>query len=328
MELILVPLIGPFHLRSPAYNGMSVRDLVAAWQPDVLATSALTEQELRRPEWQDTPEIALPLAVVPWARKRAVPFHALGEDSQEDGAEESFRRYAGQYPALAGKLAQVDSLLKPVAEQLERAQTMDSILASLLPALLRHQQAREEAFEDGPASGWLRRRMERVAARVLELPYERTALLAPVEQIPLLEDALASLGASPGELPLPAAGPDARERALLDYAFLGETEEPGRLLARLRDVDAAEARYHEANLLLSQGHGFEALDLLENASRGDFRHPYFLPGYLLARLGQLRDLAGRRDDALRAYRGVLALDYAPEEAKAAAREGLKIPFSP
>ena len=60
---------------------------------------------------------------------------------------------------------------------------------------------------------------------------------------------------------------------------------------------------------------------------GDFREPYLLPGLLLARLGQLRDLAGRRDRALQAYRGVLALAWAPHEARAAARAGLEAPFA-
>jgi hypothetical protein len=59
----------------------------------------------------------------------------------------------------------------------------------------------------------------------------------------------------------------------------------------------------------------------------DFVEPYYLPGFLLSRLGQLYDLAGRRDAALRAYRGVRALGYAPVEALAAAEDGLQRPFA-
>ena len=43
-------------------------------------------------------------------------------------------------------------------------------------------------------------------------------------------------------------------------------------------------------------------------------------------MGQLLDLAGERERALRAYRGVLALSWAPEEARAVALAGLKTPF--
>jgi hypothetical protein len=65
---------------------------------------------------------------------------------------------------------------------------------------------------------------------------------------------------------------------------------------------------------------------LERALRTDFQEPYYLPGFLLARLGQLYDLAGQRDAALRSYRGVLALSYAPLEAAEAATSGLVEPF--
>ena len=323
-----MPLIGPFHLRSPGYNGVTVRDLVAAWEPQAVATSALLPGDLDDPRWQDTPEIALPLAVVPWARRKRLPLLEVGEPSPEPGAEEDFRRYLEPYPEMRRKLAEVDSLLEPVSQLLEGPLTLERIQESLVPGLRRFQEAREEAFEDGPASEWLRRRSQRVAERVLDLPYERVALLVQVDWIPFLHDALSTSGASTS-VPAPAAvTPDARERSLLDYAFRSEAQEPERLLAQLRELDGAEARYHEANLMLASGHGYEALEILEEVARGDFSAPYFLPGYLLARLGQLRDLAERRDDALRAYRGVLALDFAPAEAVEAARDGMERPFSP
>ena len=114
----------------------------------------------------------------------------------------------------------------------------------------------------------------------------------------------------------------AYERSLLDLAMQVTVPEPGNIIQQLRELDSAEARYHEANLMFANGHLAEALELLEHTSQGDFSQPYFLPGYLLARLGLLRDLAGRWAQAERAYRGVLALEYAPSEAREAAREGL------
>lgn len=328
MELLLVPLIGPFHLRSPAYNSVTVRDLVAAWQPDALATTALTPGELDDPEWQDTPEMALPLAVVPWARRKGLVVHEVGVPHPDPNAEEDFRRYLEPYPEPMKQLRQVESQLQPVGELLESPLTLERISRDLLPAMERYQREREERFGDGPASGWLRERLQAAATRTSELPEARVALLAPADHLPILQEALASRSITLAEPPSFAAGPDAQERAILDYAFQVEVPEPGRLIAQLREIAGSEARYHEANLLLAGGHGYEALEVLEKTSHGDFSSPYFLPGYLLARLGQLRDLADRRQDALRAYRGVLALDFAPAEAVEAARAGLESPFSP
>jgi hypothetical protein len=328
MQLLLAPLIGPFHLRSPSYNAITVRDILVAWQPDALATTALAEGEMADAGWQDTPEIALPLAVAPWARKRGMAVQEIGERSPDPGAEEDFRRYVEPFPELRRRLAQVDALQAPVGELLREPLTVEVIESSLVPALRRHQEAREQAFEDGPASGWLRRRMESAAERALALDARRLALLAPVDHLPFLGDALRQGGVESAAPPPVARSPEALERSLLDYAFRVDVADPASLLGRLRDIAGSEARYHEANLLLATGHGYEALELLERTSRGDFTTPYFLPGYLLARLGQLRDLAGRRDDAVRAYRGVLALDYAPAEAVEAAREGMTQPFAP
>jgi hypothetical protein len=328
MELLTLPLIGPFHLRSPGYNAITAKDLLSTWRPAALAVTALSEGELDDPGWQDTPELALPLSLVPWARRRGLPLHLVGQPSPEPGAEEDFRRYLEPFPAMRDRMNEVEALLRPVAALLEEPLTVDRIQRELVPALRAHQLARQEAFEDGPASEWLRARMETVAERIRGMAAERLAVLAPVEHLPFLHDELARRGLHPDPLPQAPLTPEARERSLLDYAFRGDAGDPGGLLAGLREIAGPEARYHEANLLLANGHGYEALELLEKTSHGDFSSPYFLPGYLLARLGQLRDLASRREDALRAYRGVLALDYAPAEALEAARSGLDVQFTP
>jgi len=120
---------------------------------------------------------------------------------------------------------------------------------------------------------------------------------------------------------------DARTRSLLDVAWRGEAADVAGLLGQLGELDLAEARFLQAQLLLAHDHAAEALEVLEKAANGDFREPYLLPGLLLARLGQLRDLAGKRDRALQAYRGALALDWAPADARVAAEAGLRAPFA-
>jgi hypothetical protein len=326
MRLTLLPLLGALHLRYPSYNAVSVLELTAASAPEALATTALIPDSLNTPAWQDTPEIALPMTVIPWAERRGLAVYGLAEPPADANAEADFRRYLAQYPAGQARLREVDTALEDVRATLMTALTLARITAELLPRLAAYHHLRERLFEDGPGTGWLRARVAAMAQRLLTLPYQRVTVLACLDHLPFLSEALAGRAelATP---PAIAASDAARERSLLDFAFLGEVADPASLLAQLREVSSPEARYHEANLLLAHGHAAEALELLEAASRGDFSRPYFLPGYLLARLGQLYDLAGRRDQAIKAYRAVRALAWAPPEALTVAQEGLQSPFS-
>lgn len=325
MQLVLLPLMGPFHLRYPLYNAVSVRDAVAAFRPEALVTTALVPSALATPDWQDTPEVVLPHTVVPWARRQGVPVYGVLAPSPDPVAADDFRRYAAQYPKLRDALQRVDARLRPLNALLEQALTLQRIREEVVPILLEHQTFREETFDDGPGTDWLRERTKKMAEMILALPFERVAVLASAEHLPFLEAFLSGKA----DLVVPSAPEpteETRERSLLDFAFRVDVPEPGPLLAKLREVKAPEARYHEANLLTANGHIAEALEVLERAAQGDFSQPYYLPGYLLARLGQLYDLAGDRAAALRSYRGVRALAYAPPEALQAALTGLEAPF--
>jgi tetratricopeptide (TPR) repeat protein len=327
MLLTLVPLMGPFHLRFPNYNAVTVRDIVRAFAPDALAITALPPDSLQHPSWQDTPEIALPLAVIPWAQRRKLPLHLVYEETRDPAAVADFQRYLSQYPQGRQTLGEVESALRPLQGLLEQSLTLSRILNDVLPVVRYHQELQEERFGDGPGTDWLRARVNGMAERVLALPHERVAVLAPIDHLPFLQDAFEraeDVTLSPA--PEPAPSGEAQERALLDLAFRGDVPEPGSAIAKLRTMTSPEARYHEANLLLAHGHFAEALESLEAASHGDFAEPYYLPGYLLSRLGQVRDLAGERQAALRAYRGVLALEWAPAEALEVAKAGLERPF--
>ncbi len=324
MRITLIPLLGPLHLRCPRYNAVSVRDAVAASAPEALAVAALSD--LETPGWQETPEIALPLAVIPWARQRSLPVYPVLEPSPDPAAAGDFQRYLRQYPERARDLLKdVDASLRPVDALLEQPLTLPCIEEELLPALRTHQELCEQHFSDGPGTDWLRARSETMAERILNLPHTCLTILAGVEQLPFLVDTLQGR-AEVMFPPEPAPSEKAQERSLLDVAFRGETYSEN-LLTQLRGLESAEARYHEANLLFAGGRLGEALEVLQSTSQGDFSQPYFLPGYLLARLGQLRDLADERSRALRAYRGVLALDWAPREAVEAAQAGLREPFA-
>lgn len=335
-SVVVIPLLGAFHARYPQYNVVHVREAVRAVRPDAVALAPLAPGALGGPAWQDTEEVALPHTVVPWARSLGLPLYEVGCDPNDPGTPGGpdaalevgrFRDYLELFDAGRERLRAVDAALEPVRELLARPLDATSVRTQLLPAIRTYQAERVAVLEEGPGTGWLAERAERMAERVAALPHQRVALLASADDTPALEDALARrVRVEPVPDLLPDAGPEAHERALLDTAMRGDVADPGALLERLRELSSPEARYHEANLLLLHGHPAEALERLEAASRDDFQEPYYLPGFLLARLGQLYDLDGRREAAMRAYRGVLALSFAPAEALEAARAGLQAAF--
>jgi len=326
VQVILIPLMGPLHLRFPLYNAVSVLDIVRASRAERLATTALPADAFTNPSWQDTEEIALPLAVAPWSGRMRVPLHGVGEPSPDRAAVDDLHRYLLHYSSMQTVLQELEARRRPCDSLLKEALTLERIQNEFLPLLQEYQEFRETVLEEGPATDWLRSRVRVMAKRIVRLPGKRIVVLASADHLPFLSAILEEYLTL---LPTPSVRPsrESRERSLLDFAFRNETADPLSLVEQLRQLDAAEARYHEANILLTHDHVHEALAILEESARGDFHHPYFLPGYLLSRLGQLRDLNGDRQGAKRAYRAVLALSYAPPEALEAAREGLVRSFA-
>ena len=325
MQLTLIPLVGPFHLRYPLYNSVIVREHVKATQPQVVVTTLLTTNDFTTPHWQDTLEIALPQSVIPWVKKQNLPLVGVFEPSPDPKASQDFKRFANEYPKLGKALGEVEKHLQPVAERLKESLDVQRIQNEVLPLLEHYQNYREQIFGDGPGTNWLHQRVKSMAQKILELPYKRITILASCEHIPFLKDELKAQ-AQLSELPQVDINQESRERSLLDFAFQNNASEPGNMIAKLRELESAEARYHEANILLINGHILEALEVLEKTSHTDFAEPYYLPGYLLARLGQLYDLNRQRKSALRVYKGVLALSYAPPEAIQEAEKGLTRAF--
>lgn len=322
----IVPLLGPLHMRMPQYNSLSVLRSVQAFDPGALALAPLGPGALDDPGWQDCAEVALPHTVVPWARRADVRLAEVGAEIEDDSAQADFRRYLESFEGGRDVLVRLEAEERPVRELLARPLTLNAVLDALLPAVRTFQERRAEAFGEGPGTGWQAERARRTAEAVLALEAERVALLAGADDVPSLEDALAN-DAELVRPPTPPADDGVRRRSLLDYAMRAEAADPAALLVQLEEVGTPEARYLQANLLLQLGEADDALEVLELASTMDFAEPYYLPGFLLSRLGQLYDLGGRRAAALRAYRGVRALDYAPPEALAAAEAGMQRPFA-
>ncbi len=324
----LVPLSGPWHLRHPRWNVVTVRDALEALAPDVVVTSALPPAFDDDPAWPSTDEVALPWTLVAWGRARRTPVRGVGAPPPVPDAEADLRRYLDAFPAARAELDAARRTLAPLETLLPLPLDLPRLLGEVVPPLAEDLRQRLEAFGDGPATSWRAERAALAVERALAAGGRRPAWLVELDLWPAVVAALEEAGVAWSPIDPPPVSPAARRRSLLDVAWRGETPDPAGLLAQLREGDEPEAGYLEAQVLLAHDHPAEALDVLERVSQGDFREPYLLPGSLLARLGQLRDLAGRRDRALQAYRGVLALSWAPAAAREAALAGLERPFEP
>lgn len=322
MAFHLVPLVGPFHRRFPRYNAETVGEVVAKLDPEVVVTSALSDAAFAQPDWRDVDEPGLERAVA-WARHQGRPIHAVGEPSPDARATDDFIRYLRESGGANDALQQIDEAEAPLAALLEEALDLDRIRTELEPPIARLDDLRRDLFGDGPGTDWREERSDVVSERLRPFESQRVALLVPIDHLPALRRRLGSGALDPANVPPSDA---ARRRALLDTAFLGRADDAGRLLTALRELNEPEARLAEAETLLRHGHGAEALEVLIEATRHDFFEPAYLPGWLLARLGQLYDLDGRREEAKKAYRGVLALTWAPRPAREGALEGLERPF--
>jgi hypothetical protein len=320
--------MGAWHLRHPRWNVVTVSDALQSLDPDLLWTTALPPGFDADPTWRDTDEVALPWTVVPWADRRGTPLAGVGDPADDDAAD--FERYLEAYPKARAPLDAARAELRPLRTVLPRALDLTAILREVVPPLAADLRLRLEAFGEGPGTGWRQTRAEAALARVEAAAADRDgwsgALLVEIDLWPSLTMRLDAEGIPWSPVASPPATAAARRRALLDVAWRGEAADVAGLLGQLREIDTAEARFLQAQLLLAHDHPAEALEVLERASHGDFSEPYLLPGMLLARLGQLRDLAGRRERALQAYRGALALAWAPADARAAAEAGLRTPF--
>lgn len=349
-RIALFPIAGPFHTRWPRYNVVHVRESVRSFAPHVVALTPLHPGELSRPGWQDTSELPLPHTVVPWAMSQGLPVVEVGlapDDPQDPGlggAAEDLRRYLELYEDGQARLRRVEAGLTPVRQLLSQPLDQGRVVDELVPAIEHHQALETEELGAGPGDEWREARAAVIASRSLAALRSaaagasgsdtlRLAIVAEVDRVPALRRALTGPAAAASgvsveivQAPSAGAGEEGRVRALLDAAMSG-IGEPESLLRSLAALEEPEARYHEANLLLEHGHPAEALERLEQLVGGDFQEPYYLPGFALARLGQLRDLAARREGAMRSYRGVMALSYAPRAAREAAAAGLSAPFT-
>lgn len=322
--ITLVPLLSTWHLRTPRYNTEHVAQAVLAAAPKTIVSSALPADFTNRNEWLDDEQIALPLSVLPAAKRKGIRVVGIAEAPEDPMAEHSLRDYLDMYDEGKMRVRRVHMAFQEAAELLTPAIDLPLIAERIVPALRNWLEVRRTEFGRGPGESWLTERVHIMKERVLtqEGP---VVLVVPVEEVAAWLDAF-----DDGEIVLATEAPAneaTKQRSLLDVAFTGEAHDSEKLFHQLADIPTPEAEYHRASILYQTGHLREAVQKLEQVISADFFEPYYLPGFVLGRLGQFYDLLGERDKARKMYRGVLALPYASDVVKALAEAGLVTPFT-
>ncbi|MBB6097696.1 tetratricopeptide (TPR) repeat protein [Deinobacterium chartae] len=248
-----------------------------------------------------------------------------------EGEAEQMREFLQAYPQGQERLRAAGQAQRALAEALAGTLTAARVHGpELLGAADAYHRLVREQLGEGPGNAHRKRRLEALRSR---LEGASGVLVAPLDDLPellrVLPDArLPALGDfRPGE--------SSRLRALADRALrLEEGDDLEALVRNLLEAEGdaltpgAELRYAAANVYLAVGDLPSARSLLEEAGHAQLeRPPRYLFGLVYARLGQVRDALGDRENALRAYRAVLALPWAPQAALEAARAGLELPFT-
>ncbi len=305
---------------------MTVAELVKAHQPEKILLASYSAEELAAQSWRDQNEVSF-FHVLPWAERARVEVEALDTQAQLRAESELFRQALQQYPKGQEALSQVHGLEEDLKWVLGSRRTPEDFAKEpVIQALRAYHRGYAQAFGEGPATGFRQQRMERVAERLKATRVEAVVLVDAVDYPVLLEALPPALYRLPGAH---TPSEPERQRSLLDRAWrLDTSDDWAILLEQLRGVEGPEAIYCAAQIYLAAGQAPDAFALMEQLVHTDFLYPAYLPGYTLARYGQLADLMGQRDKALRAYKAVLGLSWAPQEARETALAGQKTPFRP
>ena len=294
-----------------------------AWQPQEILLASYSAEQLAASVWREANDLPL-FHLLPWAEERGLAVRALDEQAALKGEAQVFRRALEQFPQG-----------KPILQQIAQidAQFQETLLRPLWPAQLTHPERLAEVdrylngltqlLGQGPATGFHQQRLDAVIAQLAQTDQRRLLVLADWMDYPYLLRGLPQAERPADHTPAVAE----EQRAILDRAWrLEATDDLTALLEQLRQVPGPEAQFLASQIYLSVGQTGDALTLLDDLVHQNFQFPAYLPGYVLARYGQLNDIEGRRTQALRAYQAVLALDWAPAEAREMARTGQHTAF--
>ena len=320
--------VAALHAKLPTYNAQTVMELLGFCESSSVVLTDVEPAAWTTNAWRD-----LDNPVLFALEDAGVKVQAIGEDWSAAKTEQAqMLEFLKQFPLGRQRLQQLGGADRTLREALEQPQDALGVHSVWLEAVRGYHAASVAALEEGPGTA---QRAQRVAGIVkrLEGCLPDSIVIAPLDDVPALLEA----GLELPDLNGFQAGEASRFRAVVDRAYRLESgDDLDALVHGLLELDAPadtvlarialEARFAASGLYLSVGDLESARDLLEAVSQGQFERPSYLPGFVLTRLGQVRDLMQERPRAVAAYRAALALQFCPSEARQVAQQGLLEPF--
>ncbi len=324
----VIASLGALHARYPMYNAQTVLELLALQSVDRVVLTQVSHQTWTSGAWRDLDDPVL--FALEDSRIECV---GIAPDWTWAEAERGqMLEFLRQFPKGQERLRNAAQLERELTAVLETPQDVLMVHSNLLEIVAAHHAAMAQVLEEGPGTA---HRLERISRLKQALDgITNAVVIAPVDDLPALLEA----GFEVPNLSDFQPGEASRFRAIVDRAYrLEDHDDLDALVHSLLALDgpadtvlgrlALEARFAASGLYLAVGDFESASDLLEAVAMGQFERPSYLPGFVLARLGQVRDLLGVRERAIRAYTAALALRFCPLEAKEVAQQGLLSPFA-
>ncbi len=330
--------LGALHANLPTHNAQTVLELLHHTGRERVLLTAVTSEQWNSGAWKD-----LENPVLFALHDAKISAEAIGPDWAWAQTENSqMLEFLKQFPQGRTRLQELARAKSDLQIALAKPLDTQSIYNTSVGAAgqenvlesVRSFHARlEEILEFGPGTSHRAARIEKTLLALKKINLENTAMLVPLDDVPALQDAGYEMANTKDFLP----GEASRFRALVDRAYrLEENDDLNVLVHNLLALDgpadsvlgrmALEARFAASGLYLAVGDLESATDLLEAVANAQFDRPAYLPALVLARLGQVRDLAGERQRALRAYQAALGLSWLPATAREACEHGLTEAF--
>lgn len=322
----VIATLGALHAKSPLYNAQTVLELLNFLGAKKVLLANTTAQSWQSGTWRDLDDPML----FALEDARINCFGIAPDWAWAEAEQQKMLEFLQQFPQGQKRLAEFNTAERDLKTALEIPLDAQTVHGSLLEVVTAHHQHTTQILEEGPGTAHRIERLQKVVA-ALE---PDAVLLATLDDVPVLLEMGLELPDLTGFAPSEAS----RFRAIIDRAYrLEDHDDLDALVHQLLALDAPadtslarmalEARFAASGLYLAVGDWASARDLLEAVSQGQFERPSYLAGYVLARLGQVRDLMLERDRAKRAYTAALALSFCPLEARTVAQAGLAQPFS-
>ncbi len=322
----VIATLGALHATAPLYNAQTVLEILEFLGAKKVLLADITHQDWTSGAWRDLDDpVLFALEDARLDCRGIVPDWAWARAEQNKMLE-----FLKQFPQGQQRLMQLGQAERELKTALEQPLDVQAVYGSLLETVSAHHKQVSQILEEGPGTAHRLARLEQIVANL----EPDAVLLANLDDVP----ALLELGLELPDLMSFAPQEASRFRAIIDRAYrLEENDDLDTLVHLLLALDAPadtalarmalEARFAASGLYLAVGDWASARDLLEAVAMGQFDRPSYLAGFVLARLGQCRDLMLERERAIRAYTAALALAYCPAEARAVASLGLQTAFA-